>query len=85
MWVCMLILENHLGIWRRIEQRDIVIPMSGPASNIEAVARDICARQLARTCASDEELATDVDRYWHCVAAQLESGQIDDASALTQT
>jgi hypothetical protein len=48
-------------------------------SNIEMVARDICARQVARTCCSDNEIAADVDRYWHCVAAELESGQIDEA------
>jgi len=29
--------------------------------------------------ASGAELAADVDRYWHCVAAGLEAGQIDDA------
>jgi hypothetical protein len=25
------------------------------------------------------KIAADVDRYWHCVAAGLEAGQIDDA------
>ena len=48
-------------------------------SNIEAVARDICSKQLPRVGNSGEELAADVDRYWHCVAAELESGQIDEA------
>ena len=52
--------------------------MSGPTSNIEAVARDICAKQLSRFDISAEKLAIDVDRYWHCVAAQLESGQVDE-------
>lgn len=44
-------------------------------SNIEAVARDICAKQLSR----HGDTATNVDRYWHCVAAELEAGLIDDS------
>ena len=28
------------------------------------------------------ELASDVDRYWHCVAAELEAGQTDDVGNL---
>ncbi len=51
-------------------------------SNIEAVARDICLRQLSRHSACGAELASDVDRYWHCVAAELEAGQTDDAGNL---
>ena len=47
-------------------------------SNIEAVARDICLRQLSHHGACGAELAADVDRFWHCVAAELEAGQIDD-------
>ena len=53
--------------------------MTSSTSNIEAVARDICAKQLSRHGACGAELATDVDRYWHCVAAELEAGLIDDA------
>ena len=53
--------------------------MSSSTSNIEAVARDICSRQLSRNGASGAELTADVERYWHCVAADLEAGQIDDA------
>ena len=53
--------------------------MSDPTNNIEAVARDICAKQLALHGAVGTELAADVDRYWHCVAAELEDRQIDDA------
>ena len=52
--------------------------MNETRSNIETVARDICSKQLAHVGISDAELAADVDRYWHCVAAQLESGQIDE-------
>ena len=51
-------------------------------SNIEAVARDICSRQLSRHGAFGAKLATDVDRFWHCVAAELEAGQIGDAANL---
>ncbi len=52
--------------------------MSDSTSNIEAVARDICLRQLSRAGFGGAELAADVDRYWHCVAAELELGQIDE-------
>ena len=48
-------------------------------SNIEAVARDICAKQLTRHRGRDADLAANVDRYWHCLAAELEAGLIDDA------
>jgi hypothetical protein len=53
-------------------------PMSNSTSNIEAVARDICMKQLSLHGASGAALAADVDRYWHCVAAGLEAGLIDD-------
>ncbi len=52
--------------------------MSNPTSNIEAVARDICAKQLSRFDSNGTALADKIDRYWHCVAAQLESGEIDE-------
>ena len=50
--------------------------------HIEAVARDICVRQLARHGASGAELAADVDRYWHCVAAEMEAGRVDGEGKL---
>ena len=53
--------------------------MPTQTNNIEAVARDICAKQLSRHGTVGAELAADVDRYWHCVAAELEAAQIDDA------
>jgi hypothetical protein len=53
--------------------------MRSPTSNIEAVARDICRKQYACLGRTDAKLAADVDRFWHCVAAELESGQIDEA------
>ena len=48
------------------------------SSNIEPLARAICERKLRRDGVSDSDLAKDVDRYWHCVAAQIEAGFIDD-------
>jgi hypothetical protein len=47
-------------------------------SNIVAIARAICERQLRPRSNSASELATNVDRYWHCVAAQIEGGTVDD-------
>jgi hypothetical protein len=49
------------------------------SSNIETVARVICANGLARHAKSAEELARDVERFWHCIAAELEGGLIDEA------
>jgi hypothetical protein len=53
--------------------------MSNPTSNIEAVARNICTKQLLRFDSNRIAIACKIDRYWHCVAAQLESGEIDEA------
>lgn len=52
--------------------------MTSSASNIEAVARDICTRQLSRPGECVTNPVNDVDRYWHCVAAELEAELIDD-------
>ena len=52
--------------------------MTSTFSNIEAVARSICSKQLARNGLVGLELTEDIDRYWHCVAAELEAGLIDD-------
>ena len=52
--------------------------MSNCTSNIEAVARDICSTQMAGIGLRDAELDSAIYCYWHCVAAQLESGQIDE-------
>ena len=51
--------------------------MRSHMSNIEVVARDICSRQMSKAGMSEEELTAYVNRYWHCFAAELESGQID--------
>ena len=53
--------------------------MGVPRSNLEIVARDICARQIAHSCETPAELRWSVDRYWHIVAAQLEAGIIDES------
>ena len=53
--------------------------MPSSTSNIEPLARAICERQLRVHCSSEAEIAADVERYWHCVAAQIEAGFIDDA------
>jgi len=52
--------------------------MTSSTNNIEAVARDICAMQLSRNGVYRAATAADVDRYWHCIAAELEAGLIDD-------
>ena len=65
--------------WYAEEECGIFSLMRSSKSNIEAVARNICLKQLSRVGVSGEELATDIDRYWHCVAAKLEAGQIDEA------
>ena len=52
--------------------------MTSSTNNIEAVARDICFKQLSRHGASGAELIFIVDRFWHCVPAELDAGLIDD-------
>jgi hypothetical protein len=53
--------------------------MRSPPSNIEVVARAVCAEQLVRGGAPIRDLAADVDRYWHCIAAQIEAGIFDES------
>lgn len=52
------------------------------ASNIEPLARALCERDLRRAGTPEINLAADVDRYWPCVAALIESGLIDDNGEL---
>ena len=52
--------------------------MDGPTGNIEAVARAVCAKSLAHDGKSEEQLATDVEMYWHVVASNLEAGVMDE-------
>lgn len=47
-------------------------------SNIEAVVRDLCERQLQMAGTGASALSTAVDRYWHCIAAEIEAGLIDE-------
>jgi hypothetical protein len=71
--------DKHITLWINAPAICILIAMTSSTSNIEAVARDICSKHLSRHGACGTELAIDVDRYWHCVAAELEAGLIDDA------
>lgn len=43
-------------------------------SNIEPIARALCADGIRHMYPDPIALALAVDRYWHCVAAELESG-----------
>lgn len=47
-------------------------------SNIEAVAREICERRLLSVGTPPDEMPSAVDRYWHCIAAEIEAGIIDE-------
>ena len=51
-------------------------------SNLEIVAREICGRRLSAAGTPVHELPAAVDRYWHCVAAELEAGSIDETGRL---
>jgi hypothetical protein len=52
--------------------------MVAQRSNIEAVAREICARLYARHWTPSAELDADIDRHWHIVAALVEGGLMDE-------
>jgi hypothetical protein len=54
--------------------------MRSSISNIGPLASDICERGLRRGGIPEKSLAADVDRYWHCIAAQIEAGLIDDTN-----
>lgn len=54
-----------------------MVVMESWSDNIEAVARAVCAKMLARNDISEEKLAANVDMWWHLVAAELECGIID--------
>jgi len=53
--------------------------MSDTKSNIEAVARAVCERQLHATGMAAADVSLSVGRYWHCVAAEIEAGLIDES------
>ena len=52
--------------------------MASWSDNIEAVARAITAKRLAHDGISEEQLAADVDMWWHACAAELKCGVIDE-------
>jgi hypothetical protein len=47
-------------------------------SNIETVARAWSARICRHSLVPEAAVAAWVDRYWECVAAELEAGLIND-------
>jgi len=52
--------------------------MHAAGSNIEVVARALCAQELRAAGTGETELPAAVDRYWHCIAAAIEAGLIDE-------
>lgn len=48
-------------------------------SNIEPVARAICEDGIRSMYPDPAELARAVDRFWHCVAAEIEGGDSVEA------
>ena len=49
--------------------------MKSPLNNIEPVARAICEDGIRSMYPDPVALARAVDRFWHCVAAELEGGE----------
>ena len=52
--------------------------MASWSDNIEVVARATCKKIQAHDHVSEQQLAADVDMWWHLVAADLECGVIDE-------
>lgn len=52
--------------------------MHHPWDNLEPIARVLCERQLQMAGTDPSALAAEVDKYWHCVAAEIEAGLIDE-------
>ena len=48
------------------------------SNDTEAVARGVCAKMLAHDSVTEEQLAADVDMWWHQVAAELKCGVIEE-------
>jgi hypothetical protein len=46
------------------------------------LAREIWGRDFRCTGIPEKSLAVDVDRYWHCIAVQIEAGLINDNNEL---
>ncbi len=53
--------------------------MNQSQSQIETIARALCERQLLEMSVVPEDTAAGIDRYWPCVAAEIEAGLIDAA------
>jgi hypothetical protein len=47
-------------------------------SNLEAAARAIAEQICLRNPRAGEDVPAWVDGHWHCVAAELEAGLLDD-------
>ena len=59
--------------------RRYLVGMATWSDNIEAVARAVTAKRLRHGGKSAEQLAADVDMWWHMsAAAELECGVIDE-------
>lgn len=69
--------QNRMAIGNR--HCYFIVSMNDTSSNIEAVARDICERRLLRVGTPPGEVPSAVDRYWHCIAAEIEAGIIDES------
>lgn len=52
--------------------------MHHPWDNLEPVARMFCERQLRMAGTDPRTLTAAVDKYWHCVAAEIEAGLVDE-------
>jgi hypothetical protein len=57
-------------------QREVSLLMN-TVSNIEAVSRALCERELQAAGISADQMPKAIDRYWHCVAAEIEAGLVD--------
>ena len=57
--------------------------MAGSTDNIEVVACAVCAKSLGHDGKSEQQLSTDVEMYWHVVAAYLEAGVMDESGRET--
>ena len=70
------------GALREASSGCYVSDMTGSTENIEAVARAVCGKDLADEDKSDEQLAHEIDMYWHIMAAELEAGISDESGEI---
>jgi hypothetical protein len=57
-------------------------PLKGDRRGHWAVTVRAFERNFRRAGIPQESLSADIDRYWHCVAAQIEAGLMDDDNEL---